>query len=58
MNLDRKRKRLSLLLWDAIKKERINDIEEIMNDTDYPIDYPVTDTGLSAISFACSWSTN
>ena len=58
MNLDRKRKRLSLLLWDAIKKERINDIEEIMNDPNYPIDYPVTDTGLSAISFACSWSTN
>ena len=24
----------------------------------YPIDHPVTDTGLTAFAYACSWTTN
>ena len=48
-------KRNSLFLWDAIKKSNIEEIQRIL--TEFPIDHPITDCGLTALAFACSWST-
>ena len=51
-------KRNSLLLWDAIKRDDLLKIQEIVLSEAYPIDTAVTDTGMSALQFACTWSSN
>jgi hypothetical protein len=43
-------------LWDAIKREDKPEIRHIVDQESYAIDAPVTDTGMSALQFACSWS--
>lgn len=48
-------KRNSLILWDAIKRGDLSTIKQIL-DSNFPIDTPVTDTGMTAFAFACSWS--
>ena len=48
-------KRNSLFLWDAIKKSNIEEITRILSE--FPVDHPITDCGLTALAFACSWST-
>ena len=48
-------KRNSLFLWDAIKKSDLVEMNKILSE--FPVDYPITDTGLTALAFASSWST-
>ena len=48
-------KKTSLFLWDGIKKNNIDEINRIL--AEFPVDHPITDCGLTALAFACSWST-
>ena len=49
-------KRASLILWDAIKRNNIDTIREKL-DEGFPIDHGITDSHLSALSFACTRTT-
>ena len=46
-----------MYIWDAIKKNDLAKLEAKLNE-EYPIDHPITDTGLTALAYACSWTTN
>ena len=48
-------KRNSLYMWDSIKKNNAAKIDEIFT-SGFPVDSPITDTGLTALAFASSWS--
>jgi len=43
------------LLWDAIKRSDVEKIDTILAQL-FPIDHPITDTGMSALAYASSWS--
>ena len=43
-------------MWDAIKKNDKAMIEKKLVEESFPVDTPITDTGLPALSFACSWT--
>ncbi len=43
---------------DAIKRGDLIRVSEITSSPDYPINTSLTETGLSALAFACSWSTD
>ena len=47
-----------MFVWDAIKREKIDVLIQKLDHEGYPINHPVTDTGLTAFAYACSWSTN
>jgi hypothetical protein len=36
-----------------IKKQKLKEVQEILS-SEFPVDYPVTDTNLSSLSYACS----
>jgi hypothetical protein len=41
-------------LFDYIvKKQKLKEVQEILS-SEFPVDYPVTDTNLSSLSYACS----
>ena len=42
------------ILFSRIKKYNIPEITKILNSSDYPVDHSVTDTRMSAFSYACS----
>ena len=50
-------KRISLAIWDSIKKNDANALEKNLKG-EFPISYPITDNGMSALSFACSWGSD
>ena len=45
-------------MWDAIKRNDKQVIELKLVQESFPVDTPITDTGLPALSFACSWTTD
>ena len=47
-----------MYVWDAIKRNKIDVLHQKLDEEGYPVDYPVTDTGLTAFAYACSWTTN
>ena len=48
-------KRNGLLLLEAIKKNDVVEINKLLGE--FPVDYPITDTGLTALAFASLQST-
>ena len=47
-----------MYVWDAIKRGKVDTLFQKIDKESYPVDYPVTDTGLTAFAYACSWSTH
>ena len=50
-------KRNSLILWDAIKRDDLAKMQEIL-DKGFPVDHFITDSDLTALMFACTRSVN
>ena len=46
-----------MILWDAIKRNDISKINEKLGDG-FPIDHPITDSNLTALSYACTRCTD
>ena len=46
-------KRAAMVLNPKIKRYKYDEIDEILN-SEFPIDYPVTDTKMPCLSLACS----
>ena len=46
-------KRQALILWDAIRKNNVEKITEVFSDG-FPVDHPITDSHLNALSYACT----
>ena len=42
------------LLNTKIKQYKFDDVKDILESGEFPIDFPVTDTQMSALSLACS----
>ena len=49
-------KKAAIVIPLKIKKCKNNEVLEILK-SEFPVDYPVTDTNLSSLSFACSVTT-
>ena len=47
----------AMVLSTKIKREKIDEVQNVLN-SEFPVDYPITDTGMSALSFACSMTEN
>ena len=50
-------KRNSLILWDAIKRNSVETISAKLEEG-FPVDHEITDSHLTALSFACTRSVN
>ena len=50
-------KRNSLILWDAIKRNNVAKITEIL-EGGFPINHEITDSHLTALSYACTRTTD
>ena len=50
-------KRSALILWDAIKRNNLATIREKLEEG-FPVDHEITDSHLSALSYACTRSTD
>ena len=48
-------KRAAIVLIPKIKKYKLNEVTNILN-SDFPTDYPITDTKMPSLSLACSLS--
>ena len=46
-------KKAAIVINPKIKRYKYNEIDEILN-SEFPIDYPVTDTSMPSLSLACS----
>ena len=42
-----------MVLSAKIKKHKVKEVQDVLN-SEFPVDYPITDTRMSALSFACS----
>ena len=47
-------RKAALKLNGQIKKYKFENCEMILNSNDYPVDEPLTDTKMNALSLACS----
>ena len=47
----------TMVLSTKIKRENIEEVQHVLH-SELPVDYPITDTGMSALSFACSMTEN
>ena len=46
-------KKAAVILPLKIKKQKLKEVHEILS-SEFPVDFPVTDTNLSSLSYACS----
>jgi hypothetical protein len=44
----------AIYLYPKIKTYQIPEVNEVLESEEYPIDYPITDTNISAFGFGCS----
>ena len=52
-NLQQQIRRAGLVLYGKIKNYKFTEVNGIINTPDYPIDWPMTDTQMSAFQYAC-----
>ena len=43
----------AMVLSTKIMKHRVDQVKDVLN-SEFPVDHPITDTGMSALSFACT----
>ena len=47
----------AMVLSAKIKKHKVKEVQDVLS-SEFPVDYPITDTRMSALSFACSLTEN
>ena len=47
----------AMVLSAKIKKHKVPEVSDVLN-SEFPVDYPITDTRMSALSFTCSLTEN
>ena len=50
--------RAALFMYRHIKSYKFEEIKDILDSAEYQVDYPITDTLMSAFSFACTLPDN
>ena len=48
-------RKAAIVINPKIKRYQLDGVKQILN-SEYPVDFPVTDTNMSALSLACSLS--